>query len=420
MTAHVELAVESQARTAKEASRQLASMEARDRILGLRMMASELLRNQAAILEANRLDVDESLEAGLPQPLVKRLLLTPEKISIMAEGLLEIAELPEVVGEVIETIRRPNGLVIRKIRVPFGVVGIIYESRPNVTSDAAGLCIKSANAVILRGGKEAFRSNRAIVEALRAGLRKARVNPECIQLVADHDRSAALKMMTMRDTIDLLIPRGGPALIKSVVENAKVPVIETGVGNCHVYVDKSADLDKAEAIVVNAKCSNPAVCNAAETLLVHREIAPAFLPKVKRLLEAAGVQLRGCPATLRILPDIEKATEADWETEYLDLILAVKIVNSLEEAIDHINTYGTKHSEAIITEDPRAANLFQTFVDAACVYVNASTRFTDGYEFGFGAEIGISTQKLHARGPMGIRELTTYKYLVDGTGQVRH
>ncbi|HHW18001.1 MAG TPA: glutamate-5-semialdehyde dehydrogenase [Firmicutes bacterium] len=420
MTAHVELAVETQARTAKEASRQLASMEARDRILGLRMMASELLTNQATILEANRLDVDESLEAGLPQPLVKRLLLTPEKISIMAEGLLEIAELPEVAGEVIETIRRPNGLVTRKVRVPFGVVGIIYESRPNVTSDAAGLCIKSANAVILRGGKEAFRSNRAIVEALRAGLRKAGVNPECIQLVADHDRSAALKMMTMRDTIDLLIPRGGPALIKSVVENAKVPVIETGVGNCHVYVDKSADLDKAEAIVVNAKCSNPAVCNAAETLLVHREIAPAFLPKVKTLLEAAGVQLRGCPATLRILPDIEKATEADWETEFLDLILAVKIVNSLEEAIDHINTYGTKHSEAIITEDPRAANLFQTFVDAACVYVNASTRFTDGYEFGFGAEIGISTQKLHARGPMGIRELTTYKYLVDGTGQVRH
>lgn len=419
MSASVELNVERQAKLAKEASRELASMEAEQRNLALRMMASELLARAEEILDANHLDVEDSLRARLPQPLVMRLSLSPDKINIMAKGLMKIADLPEVVGEVTETIKRPNGLVIRKVRVPFGVIGIIYESRPNVTSDAAGLCIKSANAVLLRGGKEAIRSNKAISDALRDGLQKAGVNPECIQLVADPDRTAVLKMMSMRDCIDLLIPRGGRALIKSVIENAKVPVIETGVGNCHAYIDSAADLDMAERIVVNAKCSNPAVCNAIETLLVHKDIANRFLPRIKVALESKGVRLRGCPRTRKILPEIDPATESDWETEYLDLILAVKVVDSLRDAIEHINKYGTKHSETIITQDRQAAALFQASVDAACVYVNASTRFTDGGEFGYGAEIGISTQKLHARGPMGVRELTTYKYLIDGTGQVR-
>ncbi|HHY35110.1 MAG TPA: glutamate-5-semialdehyde dehydrogenase [Firmicutes bacterium] len=419
MSAFVEPSVENQAKLAKEASLELVSMEAHQRNLALRMMASELLAGAGKILDANRLDVEDSLRAGLPQPLIKRLALSPGKINMMAKGLMEIGDLPEVVGEVVETLERPNGLVIRKVRVPFGVVGVIYESRPDVTSDAAGLCIKSANAVLLRGGKEALRTNKTICEALREGLQKAGVNPECIQLVADPDRTAALKMMTMRDSIDLLIPRGGQALIKSVVENAKVPVIETGAGNCHAYVDSAADLDMAEQIVVNAKCSNPAVCNAIETLLVHKDIANRFLPRIKAVLDSRGVRLRGCPITLKILPEIEPATESDWETEYLDLILAVKVVGSLEDAVNHINKYGTKHSETIVTQDPRAAALFQASVDAACVYVNASTRFTDGNEFGYGAEMGISTQKLHARGPMGARELTTYKYLINGVGQVR-
>ena len=337
----------------------------------------------------------------------------------MADALKEIARLPDCLGETIETINRPNGLIIKRIRVPFGVIGIIYESRPNVTADAAALCIKSGNAVILRGGKEAFWSNSTIVKKLRAGLEKVQITPECIQFVDNTDRGEARTMMRLRGLIDILIPRGGPRLIQATIENAKVPVIETGVGNCHTYIDASADLEMARAIAVNAKISNPAVCNAMETLLVHRDIAAQFLPLAIRSLGEHGVELRGCPESKRISPEIKPAVDEDWSAEYLDLILAIKIVSGLEEAIDHITTYGTNHSEAIVTNDGEAARKFARSIDAATVYVNASTRFTDGGEFGFGAEMGISTQKLHARGPMGIKELTTHKYIIEGTGQIR-
>jgi len=323
------------------------------------------------------------------------------------------------VGEVMEGYRRPNGLAIRKVRVPMGVIGIIYEARPNVTADAAALCLKSGNATLLRGGKEAIRSNTAVVAALREGLTTAALPADAVQLLEDTSRETATAMMRLNDYLDVLIPRGGAGLIRSVVENATVPVIQTGVGNCHVYVDETADLLMAANIIENAKASRPSVCNAAETLLVHRAVAEEGLPLMAAKLAARGVALRGCDATCALLPEAIPATAEDWATEYGDYILAVKVVDSLDEAIDHINTYGTGHSECIVTDSHTAAERFTAAVDAAAVYVNASTRFTDGGEFGLGAEIGISTQKLHARGPMGLRELTTAKFIINGNGQCR-
>ena len=339
----------------------------------------------------------------------------------MAAGIRSIRALTDPVGEVMEGRRLENGLEVRKVRVPMGVIGIIYEARPNVTSDAAALCLKAGSAVILRGGKEAIESNRAVAQALRAGLEAAGLQPDTVQLVEDTSRETAAAMMKMNGYIDLLIPRGGAGLIRSVVENATVPVIQTGVGNCHIYVDESADADMAQAIVVNAKASRPSVCNAAETLLIHSGAAPALLPPLAAALREKGVRLRCCGRAAALLPGVpvEPAEEADWATEYLDYILAVRVVDSLEEAMDHIARYGTGHSECIVTENYEHAQRFTREVDAAAVYVNASTRFTDGGEFGMGAEIGISTQKLHARGPMGLKELTSFKYVVIGSGQIR-
>jgi glutamate-5-semialdehyde dehydrogenase len=382
-------------------------------------MADSLCANEAAILQANAQDIDAARKSGLAEAMVERLTLNPARVTAMAEGLRQIAALPDPVGEVLDGWTRPNGLQIQRLRVPLGVIGIIYESRPNVTADAAGLCLKAGNACILRGGSEALNSNVAIGRVLSEAAQSAGLPSESVQLIASADREAARELMRMNGLVDVLIPRGGAGLIKSVVENSTVPVIETGTGNCHTFVDASADFDTALDIVMNAKVSRPSVCNALETLLVHDVIAEEFLPSAAERLQGAGVELRGCERTREILPDVIAATEEDWRTEYSALILAVKVVESLDEAIQHINTYGTRHSEAILTEDYTSGQRFTEEVDAAAVYVNASTRFTDGYEFGFGAEVGISNQKLHARGPMGLRELTTYKYVVRGSGQVR-
>ncbi len=404
---------------AKEASRQMAKATTGKKNQALLAIARRLRAAKAQILEANRRDIARAGTAGLPKPMMKRLTLDEAKIEGMATNAEAVAALPDPVGEYIAQWRRPNGLLIGQVRVPLGVVGIIYESRPNVTLEAASLCLKTGNAVLLRGGSEALASNVAIVEVLQAGLTEAGLPAAAVSVVTDPDRRLALEMMRCNEYIDLLIPRGGAGLIKSVVENSTVPVIETGVGNCHVYVHREAGLDRAVDIIVNAKCSNPAVCNAAESLLVDEAVATTFLPKAAEALRSNGVELRGCAKTRAILPGIKEATDEDWAAEYLDLILAVKVVEGPTEAIDHINRWGTRHSEAILTNDYLAARRFMDEVDAAAVYVNASTRFTDGYEFGFGAEVGISTQKLHARGPMGLRELTTYKFVVQGEGQIR-
>ena len=372
------------------------------------------------ILEANQDDMDAARKNGLSGVLLDRLLLTPDRVSEMAKGLRALVALPDPVGEVLRMWTRPNGLQIGKMRVPLGVIGIIYEARPNVTVDAAGLCLKAGNAVILRGGSEAFNSNQAIAQVISGAATGSGLPPGTIQLVNTTDREAVNIMLTMNEFIDVLIPRGGAGLIRTVVQNATVPVLETGVGNCHTYVEEDADLAMAEKIVVNAKTQRPSVCNAMETLLVHAKVAPVFLPAAAAALRAKGVELRGCPRTQEILPDVIPAVEEDWKTEYLDLVLAVKVVDGLEEAIQHINTYGTKHSEAIITSSYAKARTFLQQVDAAAVFVNASTRFTDGYQFGFGAEIGISTQKMHARGPMGMEEMTSIKYIIFGDGQIRN
>ena len=406
---------------ARAAARALASATAGEKNKALQCMAQSLLERQEEILAANRQDMDAAAESGMAKAMLDRLSLSPSRIAGMADGLRQVAALADPVGEIVQGGLRPNGLRIEKTRVPLGVVGIIYEARPNVTSDAAALCLKAGNAVILRGGKEALRSNAAVADALRDGLASAGLNPDAVQLVRDTSRETANAMMRLHGVIDVLIPRGGAGLIRAVVENATVPVIETGVGNCHIYVDRDADIAMAARITVNAKASRPSVCNAAETLLVHEEIAPRALPVIAKALEEAGVQLRGCERTREILADpaVLPATEEDWATEYLDYILAVRVVPSLEAAAEHIAAYGTGHSECIVTDSHAAAERFTAAVDAAAVYVNASTRFTDGEEFGMGAEIGISTQKLHARGPMGLRELTTVKYIVYGDGQVR-
>ncbi|HHU32735.1 MAG: glutamate-5-semialdehyde dehydrogenase [Zhaonellaceae bacterium] len=408
-----------QGQLAKDAAEKLAAATEEQKNKALLAMAQELRVSQQEIIAANHLDLEEGKKKGLSKALLDRLLITPDRINDMASGLEAIAALPDPIGEVTSMWTRAGGLQIGKVRVPLGVVGIIYESRPNVTVDAAGLCLKTGNATILRGGSEAFRSNKALCLVIKRGLTKAGIPEGAVQLIDTTDRQAVDILLKMNQYLDVLIPRGGAGLIKNVVENATVPVIETGVGNCHIYVDEGADLEMAKNIVFNAKTQRPGVCNALETLLVHVEEAAEFLPLVAEALLKAGVELRGCSEVRKILKDALEASEQDWSTEYLDYILAIKVVQNIEEAVNHINRYGTGHSEAIITRDYSRARYFQQRVDAAAVYVNASTRFTDGFQFGFGAEIGISTQKLHARGPMGPLELTTYKYIINGDGQIR-
>ncbi len=404
---------------AKKAARQLALYDTGTKRRALHAMAQALESNIPAILQANSRDVELARENGVREAMIDRLTLTKERILAMAQGAQDVAALPDPVGQVMETIQRPNGLHIEKVRVPLGVIGIIYEARPNVTVDSAVLCFQSGNAAFLRGGKEAFRSNTKLAELLRQALEQQGLCPDCIQLLDDTSRQAATEMMGLRGLIDVLIPRGGAGLIRSVLENAKVPVIETGTGNCHVYVDRAADLQMAENILYNAKCSRPSVCNAAESLLVHQDVAAEFLPRAKARLDQSAVEWRGCPRTQAILPGIAPATVEDYATEYNDYILSCKVVDSIDQAIQHIRRYSTGHSECIVTQDEQAARQFAAQVDAAAVYINASTRFTDGSEFGMGAEIGISTQKMHARGPMGLQELTSWKYVVHGNGQVR-
>ncbi|MGQ9523913.1 MAG: glutamate-5-semialdehyde dehydrogenase [Armatimonadota bacterium] len=419
MTEPVASEAKQKALKAREAAAVLAGLSTAVKDAALLQMASALLENQHAVLDANAKDVAAGRDRGLSEALVDRLSLNPKRIEAMAEGLRQVASLPDPVGSIVAGWTRPNGLVIQKVRVPLGVVGCIYEARPNVTVDVVGLCLKSGNATVLRGGSEAINSNTALVNVLRSAAAKAGVPEEAIQLITSTDRAEAQAMMRLNGIIDVLIPRGGAGLIRTVVETATVPVIETGVGNCHTYVDASADLAMAEEVAFNAKVQRCSVCNAMETLLVHRDVANVFLPRIAQRYEKAGVELRGCPRTREILPHAKEATEEDWYTEYLALILAVKVVDSLEDAIAHINKYGSKHSEAIITNDYSSARRFTEQVDAAAVYVNASTRFTDGFEFGMGAEVGISTQKLHARGPMGLEALTSTKFVVWGDGQIR-
>ena len=411
--------VEDKARAAKAAAQVLATAGTTAKNAALLAMAEALGSQAEAILEANARDIAGATERGLSPHSIERLTLSSKRIAEMQTGLRQVAALPDPIGAVLTGWRRPNGLQITKTRVPLGVIGIIFESRPNVTVDAAALCLKSGNAALLRGGSEAIHSNIALAQVLGGALESVGLPRACVQLIESTDRAAAKRLMTLNGFVDCLIPRGGASLIKTVVETATVPVIETGTGNCHVYVDKDADFKMAAAIVLNAKVQRPSVCNSAETLLVHQDIAETFLPQVGAKLIAAGVEIRGDAAACALLPGIAEATEEDWLTEYNALILAVKIVNSLDDAIAHIAAYGTRHSEAIITENYAAAQAFTDGVDCAAVYVYASTRFTDGFEFGFGAEIGISNQKLHARGPMGLEELTTYKYVVRGDGQIR-
>lgn len=403
---------------AKEASLEMALVSTETKNAFLQSLASLLRENSEIILDANEKDILRSQD-HLSLSLMDRLRLNESRIESMAKGCEEIIELDDPNGSIIEQFIRPNGLEIQKIRVPLGVIAMIYEARPNVTIDAAALCLKAGNSVLLRGGKEAFHSNKILVEIIKQALIKHDVSPESIQFIENNDRTLALELMQDRAHIDVLIPRGSAALIQSVIENAKVPVLETGVGNCHIYVEESADLRKALAIVINAKCSRPGVCNAAEKCLIDQNIAAPFLELLLPALLEAQVEVRGCSQTKELFPDVKLATDEDWDIEYLDLILGIKIVDGLQEAIRHIQKHGTKHSESIVTNDINAAQRFQKEIDAAAVYVNASTRFTDGSEFGYGAEIGISTQKLHTRGPMGLNELCTIKYLIHGDGQTR-
>lgn len=382
-------------------------------------IADALVENSDKIVAANDIDVKTARENGTRESLIDRLILTKERIEGMAEGVRQVASLADPIGTVLDGSVRPNGLKIEKVRVPLGVIGIIYEARPNVTSDAAALCLKSGNAVILRGGKEAINSNKCIASLMRDAVEKAGLPRDCIALVQDTSRASSVELMQLSDYLDVLIPRGSASLINAVVEQSKVPVIETGVGNCHVYVDKSADVEMAADIIYNAKTSRPSVCNAIETILVHKDIAEEALPKIKAKLDEKNVVLRCCEKSAEILQGVENAAEEDWRTEYGDYILAVKVVDSIDDAIAHIAKYSSGHSECIVTSDYASAQKFTDEVDSAAVYVNASTRFTDGGEFGLGAEIGISTQKLHARGPMGLNELTSMKFVVRGNGQVR-
>ena len=404
---------------AKEASYELGVASPGQKNEALTFMAEELIKAKEEIIKANEIDRQNAIKKGITDALLDRLSLDDSRIEAMAQGLLDIVKLQDPVGEVTNMWQMPNGLQIGQKRVPIGVLGIIYESRPNVTSDAAGLCLKSGNAVILRGASDAINSNKAVAKALVDGIKRSGLPQDCVQLLEDTSRETAREMMRLNDYIDVLIPRGGAGLIKSVVQNATVPVIETGTGNCHIFVDETADLEMAKAIVLNAKVQRPGVCNAAEKLLVHESIANEFLPTIVKALRENGVEVRGCDKAQAIVDDIKVIEEPEWHQEYLDLIIAVKVVKDVDEAIKHINKYNTGHSESIVTESYKNSQKFLQRVDAAAVYVNASTRFTDGGEFGFGGEIGISTQKLHARGPMGLKELTTSKYIIFGDGQIR-
>ena len=412
--------IETLGRQAQKAARALALVGSAQKDKALAAIAAALRAGEGEVLAANQADIAEAEQNGMGKGMLDRLTLTEDRIENIAKAVEEIIALPDPVGQVDGGSVRPNGLSITRVRVPLGVVGIIYEARPNVTADAAALCLKSGNACILRGGREAVKTNLALGKIMREAAAKAGLHADIIQVVEDTDRKTAAQMMKATGLIDVLIPRGGVGLIRAVVENAAVPVIQTGVGNCHVYLDSPCDPEMAVKIIENAKCSRPSVCNAAETLLVHRDVAETILPMAKAALDRYSVQLRGCPETRRILGEaVLPATEEDYFTEFNDYILAVRVVDSLEEAIDHIRRYGTGHSEAIVTDDYSHSRKFTQQIDAAAVYVNASTRFTDGGEFGLGAEIGISTQKLHARGPMGLMELTTTKYIVQGSGQIR-
>ena len=404
---------------AKKASRYQAQASTQEKNAALRTMSAALLAHSAEIIAANHLDIEQAQANGIPEPMIDRLLLTKERIQDMSEGILEIAELPDPIGEVNGMWKNEAGLMIGQQRVPLGVIGIIYESRPNVTTDAGALCFKSGNAVILRGGKEAIHSNQILVTILQNALATTAFPPTAIQLVTDTSRETARELMRLNRYLDVLIPRGGARLIQTVLETATVPVIETGTGNCHVYVDSAAQLKMATDIIVNGKCTRPSVCNALETLVIHEAVAAEFLPVIEKALVEYNVELRADERALALLETAIPATESDWETEFSDFILAVKVVDSLDEAIQHINYYSTGHSEAIVTDNYFNGQQFHREIDSAAVYINASTRFTDGFEFGFGAEIGISTQKLHARGPMGLTELTSTKYIIFGEGQIR-
>lgn len=404
---------------AQAAKAALQSLDEERKNQALKRAAEALVRERDRLLCANGKDYEKARKNGMAEGLLDRLKLTPERIEAMAEGLIQIAGLPDPVGEVTERFECPNGLHIEKVRVPMGVVGIIYEARPNVTADAFGLCFKTGNVVILKGGRDAFYSNLAVTEVIREALTKEDIPADAVLLIENNDRAVTTAFMKLKEYVDVLIPRGGAGLIRSVVENSTIPVIETGTGNCHIFIDETADMEKAIPIVINAKTQRIGVCNACESLLVHGKIADRILPLLGKALSERKVEIRGDETVLEQIPEAHAATEEDYGKEYLDLILSVKTVSSVEEAIAHINKYNTGHSDAILTEDQSHARKFLREVDSACVYVNASTRFTDGFEFGFGAEIGISTQKLHARGPMGLKELTSYKYQITGDGQVR-
>ena len=406
-------------KNAKEASYDLGIASTTDKNNALENMANNLIKYKNELINENKKDLALAIEKGISKAMLDRLILDDTRIEDMAKGLKELIALEDPIGEVVEMWKRPNGLQIGKQRVPMGVIGIIYEARPNVTCDAAGLCLKTGNAVILRGGSEAINSNKAIVKVLREAIKEVGLPEDSIQLVEDTSRETATNMMRLNEYIDVLIPRGGAGLIQAVVKNATVPVIETGVGNCHIYVDETCDFEMAKNIIINAKISRPAVCNAAEKMLINENIADEFIPIIVEALKEKGVEIRGDEKFKNLAPSVELAKELDWETEYLDYIIGAKVVSNIDEAINHINKYGSGHSEAIITESYKNSQKFLNKVNAAAVYVNASTRFTDGSEFGFGAEIGISTQKLHARGPMGLKELTTIKYTIYGNGQIR-
>lgn len=406
-------------KNAKAASYQLMNISTEIKNKALKRISHNLVSHAAEIIEKNQLDIANSRNNGMNESMIDRLMLNEDRIKSIAEGVNKIADLDDPVGEVLHMIKRPNGLVIGQKRVPLGVIGIIYESRPNVTVDAAALCLKSSNSVMLRGSKDAINSNKEIVKILKLSLKELGINEGAIELIEDTSRETATGFMKLNDYLNVLIPRGGAGLIKTAVENATVPVIQTGTGNCHIFVDEYANLDMAYDILINAKTSRVSVCNACESLLVHRNVKDKFLPEAIKKLKEKNVEVRGCEEAIKICKDVILATEEDYGKEFLDYIISVKVVDDLNMAVEHINKYGTGHSESIITESYTNSQKFLNEVDAAAVYVNASTRFTDGFEFGFGAEIGISTQKIHARGPMGLKELTTTKYIIYGNGQIR-
>ena len=408
-----------QAKLVKDAAKDINTATTSQKNKALKEIKNILILNENRILEQNKRDIESAKQSGLQEHLIDRLTLNSDRIKSMVSAIDELIHLADPVGEIIDGTTRPNGLKIERVRVPLGVIGIIYEARPNVSVDAATLCLKSGNAVLLRGGKEAIYTNTVLVNLMKDALKNCNINPNSIELVTDTSRESANQMMKMRGVLDVLIPRGSASLIKSVTSNSTVPVIETGTGNCHIYVDESADLDMALKITLNAKVSRPSVCNSAESLLVHCLVAKPFLKMLKKEFDSAGVTLVGCANSRKILPDIELAIDDDFYTEYLDYKMSVKIVDNIEQAVDHIEKYSSKHSECIVTSNYEASEYFLSAVDSSAVYVNASTRFTDGGEFGLGAELGISTQKLHARGPMGLKELTTQKFIIRGNGQTR-